>query len=425
MNVAGMDAKHVVVIGGGVVGIACALEMQDHGYRVTVLEPGVPGEGASWASCGSIAVSEVIPLSKPGMLARVPGWLLDPVGPLAMRPSALVSQIPWMLRFAANARPARIDAIAKEITSISALALDDTKSFLARLGLSNLVGSRPIIELYDTAEERAHERPYHDKRRALGFAIRDISGAEAHEMEPAIASDFACAAVMDDWRSIKDPKGFVAALHRAFVTRGGTVHPMAATGFDRQGARVTAVRDAAGQRVEADEVIVAAGMASRALAAGIGIRLRMEGVIGYQTSLTDPGVEVLHGLIYAKGGFGITPYESCLTVAGSIQCARPDAAPDWRRADTLVQKARRVLPGLQTESGKKRIGRRPLTPDTKPIIGRAQVVENVIFATGHGQLGITLAATTARFVSQIISTDRPNVDLTPFSPDRFKAGVFV
>ena len=156
MNVAGIDAKHIVVIGGGVVGIACALELQDHGHCVTVLEPGLPGEGASWASCGSIAVSEVVPLSKPGLLARVPGWLLDPVGPLAMRPSPLVSQIPWFVRFATNARPARIDAIAKEISSLSALALEDTKDLLVRLGLTELVGTRPIIELYDTAEERAH-----------------------------------------------------------------------------------------------------------------------------------------------------------------------------------------------------------------------------------------------------------------------------
>lgn len=423
MYAADQGGPHVVVIGGGVVGIACALELQEHGHRVTVLEPGVPGEGASWASCGSIAISEVVPLSKPGMLARVPGWLLNPAGPLAIRPSAMMSQIPWHARFAANARAERIKTISKEIATISALAMDDTLGLLTRLNLSNLIGTRPIIELYDTPEGLTHEQPYHDLRRALGFQIRNVSGGEAREIEPAIAADFACAAVMEDWRSITDPKRFVGALHDAFVARGGIVHPMKATGFDRAGGRVLAVRDTAGQRIAADEFVVAAGIASRLLAATIDVRLQMEGVIGYQNSLTAPGVDVRHGLIYAEGGFGITPYESGLAIAGSIEFARMDAAPNWRRADILARKAGRVLPGLQAAPCEKRIGRRPLTPDTKPIIGRARTVDNVVFATGHGQLGVTLAATTGRFVRQIIGGDAPNVDLTPFSPDRFKAGV--
>jgi D-amino-acid dehydrogenase len=99
-------------------------------------------------------------------------------------------------------------------------------------------------------------------------------------------------------------------------------------------------------------------------------------------------------MVYARGGFGITPYESGLAIVGSIEFAGLNATSNWNRADVLVEKARRVLPDLCTSNAKKRIGRRPLTPDTKPIIGRVSKLANVIIATGHGQLGLTLGATT-------------------------------
>jgi D-amino-acid dehydrogenase len=408
--------SRIVVIGGGIVGIACALELLDDGHAVTVLEPGTPGEGASWASCGSIAVSEVVPLSKPGTFARIPGWMLDPLGPLTLRPSSLLPILPWFARFAANARPARVEAIARELSVLGLAALDDTERLLARHGLKGLLGSRPVIELYDRREELAHERRFHDLRRSLGFVIDEISGAEAREMEPGIAGDFACATVFRDWRSVVDPKRLVAQMHRAFRERGGIVLPVGATTIVRDSGAVTGVRTAAGETLHADTIILAAGAASRDFARGLGAALPIEGVIGYQTSLTDPGIEVNHALVYAKGGFGITPYDSGLAVAGSIEFARIDAAPNWNRADVLVQKARRVLPGLRTERAERR---RPLTPDTKPVIGRLPTAREVICATGHGQLGVTLAATTAQHVRDLVAGRRPNVDLSPFAPDRF------
>lgn len=350
---------------------------------------------------------------------RAPKWLLDPMGPLTLRGSSLVGVLPWFMRFAGNSRMSRIKAISNDISVLTLRALADIETLLAQHGLSDLLRQTPVIELYDSEQDLAHERHFHKIRRRLGFRIDEISGREAKEMEPSIATDFACAAVFRDWRSVVDTKRFVVDLHKAFAARGGVVKPVGASAFLRDADRVAGVSTTSGEIIRGDQYVLAAGAWSKKLAEDIGIRIQLEGVIGYQTNLTDAGVDVEHGLIYAKGGFGITPYESGLAVAGSIEFAKLNAKPDWRRADILVEKARRVLPGLQTQSAERRYGRRPLTPDTKPIIGRSPQVGNMIFATGHGQLGLTLCATTGRLVKEIAGGRVPNIDMAAYRPDRF------
>ncbi len=410
---------HVLVIGGGVIGICCALELQNDGHTVTVIDRDAPGEGACSASCGLIAVSEVIPLSKPGTLMRAPGWLIDPTGPLTLRASSAVSLLPWFLRFVNNSRLSRIKAISSEISTLTRSALVDTQALLKRYKLGGLLRDQPVIELYDSDEDLDNERVFHDIRRDLGFRIEEITGHEAAEMEPSIAGDFARAAVFRDWRSIVDGKRFVIELHKVFTERGGLVERAEVSHLIQNGDIVMGVQTTEDRHFKADQIVLAAGAWSKKLAASIGIALQIEGVIGYQTIFESPDVEVNHALVYAAGGFGITPYESGLAIGGSIEFASLNAAPNWKRADALVEKAKRVLPGLCTDNARKYIGRRPLTPDTKPIIGRAANTQNVLIAAGHGQLGLTLGATSALLVADLVANRQPRIDLTAFRPNRF------
>ncbi|MCP5086125.1 MAG: FAD-binding oxidoreductase [Rhodobacteraceae bacterium] len=410
--------KQVVVIGGGVIGISCALAAQAEGHRVTVLEPGPVGEGASWASCGCIAVGEIVPLSQPGMLMKVPGWLLNPEAPLSLRPTALPGLLPWFARFTANARPSRMRAIAQDLAALTFSATADSKAQIADIGSPELLVERPVIKLFDGESDQATMGAAFDLARELGCTIDEISGREAHEMDAAIAPDFKYAALLRDWSFVTDPRRLVQDLHRAFVARGGQVQPAAAVGFERDGSRVTGVHPARGEVAHADEVVIAAGTHSKVLANMLGIPLHMEGVMGYSTSLCDAGVDLQHTVFYPKGGFGITPFDQELVVAGTVEFAGLNAAPKWNRADVLVKRARRVLPGLRTDMAERRMGRRPFTPDTRPIIGRTAKLSNVILATGHGQLGLTLGATTGRLVADIIADRKPRLDISAYSPDR-------
>jgi D-amino-acid dehydrogenase len=416
---AGEVDDRVVVIGGGVVGVCCALALQREGRKVVVVERHEPGMGTAIASCGFLAVSEVVPLSKPDVLRKAPGWLLDPKGPLTIRPGALPGLIPWFLRFMWNARPRRIEEISGQLAALTRDARQAYDALLRPLGLQDLIRSKPVILLYDHADELAAERASHDCRRRLGFDVEELSGAEATELEPAIAKDFAKAILFKDWRAVVDTYRFVTALTDAFVAGGGTFLRGEASGFLRDGERITGVELADGSPLQGQEFVVAAGAWSKVLAAQLGIKLMIQAVAGYQTLLADPGVTLEHPVIHGAGGFGMTPLESGLAVAGTIEFSGLGQAPDYRRARIIVEKAKRVLPGLKAEGGLERVGWRPLCPDTLPVIDRAPGAANLYFATGHGQLGLTLGATTGRLIANLVMGRRPDLDLAPYGATRF------
>ncbi len=411
--------KHIVVTGGGVVGMSCALSLLADGHRVTVVDPGPVGAGASWASCGCIAVGEIVPLSQPGMMMKVPGWLLDSEAPLSLRPSSALRLLPWFSRFTANSLPSRMRAIAADLAQLTFAATADFKAQLNEIGAPDLLIERPVLKLFDNSHDKATMGAAFDLARELGCTIEDISGLEAHEMEPAIADDFQHASILRDWSFVTDPVRLVQKLLEAFLQRGGQIKSAAATGFLREGRKITAVRCSDGQDVPADDVVIAAGIASKQLARDLGISLQMEGLVGYSTLLQDSGTCLKHTVFYPNGGFGLTPYDGALAVAGTIEFAGQNAAPNWKRADVLVKRAHRVLPGLRTDQRERRMGRRPFTPDTRPIIGRSRHIENAVFATGHGQLGLTLGASTGRVISSIVKGSEPHLDIKPFNPDRF------
>ncbi|MEM6987796.1 MAG: FAD-dependent oxidoreductase, partial [Pseudomonadota bacterium] len=311
----------VSVVGGGIVGLSCALSLLEDNHTVTVFEPGPIGEGASWASCGCIAVGEIIPLSQPGVLAKVPGWLLNPEGPLALRPATALQMLPWFLRFVGNARPARMRAIARDLAQLTFAATEDFRAQLAHYGIHDMLIDRPVIKVFDNDRDKASMQSAFALARELGCTIDEISGAEARDMEPALSPHFPHAAVLRDWRYVADCVRLVKALHDAFLVRGGAVVESAAVGFERTDEGIDAVRSRDGHRVVTDEVVLAAGHQSKALAATLGLTLPLEGLMGYWTGLADPGVSLQHTVFSLRGGFGITPYENEIAVAGTVEFA--------------------------------------------------------------------------------------------------------
>jgi len=419
MNNPPPSAQQAIVIGGGIVGVCCALYLQRDGHRVTLVDPAAPGDSTAKWSCGQMAVSEVIPLSKPGILMKIPGWLLDQKGPLALRPSALPGILPWFLRFLACARTSKINQIAQDMARLTQHVYDDYAPLLNACPDKTLLGDRPILEVFDSPAGLAHERPHLDLRKQLGFKSEELDGAAIADLEPALAGKFQHGLLFPDWRAVNDTEGFIAALTTSFIAQGGVRVRQAAVKIDHTHDRATGVTLADGTRLPAEQVVVAAGTGARAFFDTLGVNIPLAGIAGYQAVLPQPGVEIRHSVIYADGGFCFAPMTRGLQIGGTLEFAAPGAEPNFKRAEIIMEKARRVLPQLNTQGMQFGVGYRPFLPDTKPVIDRAPRLHNVVMAFGHGQLGLTLGATTGRLVADLVAQRTPAQDLNAFSARRF------
>ena len=419
MNNPHLSPQQAVVIGGGIVGVCCALYLQREGHQVTLVDPAAPGDSTAKWSCGQMAVSEVIPLSKPGILMKIPGWLLDQKGPLALRPSALPGILPWFMRFLACARPSKINEIAQDMARLTQHVYEDYTPLLDACPDKALLGDRPILEVFDSPAGLAHERPHLELRKQLGFKSEELDGAAIGDLEPALAGKFQHGLVFPDWRAVSDTEGFIAALTESFVRQGGIRLRQSAVKIDENHDRASGVTLADGTRLPADHVVVAAGTGARPFFDSLGVNIPLAGIAGYQAVLPKPGVEIRHSVIYADGGFCFAPMTRGLQIGGTIEFAAAGAEPNFKRAEIIMEKARRVLPQLNTQGMEFGVGYRPFLPDTKPVIDRSPRLNNVIMAFGHGQLGLTLGATTGRLVADLVAKRTPGQDLSPFSARRF------
>ncbi|MEX3693833.1 NAD(P)/FAD-dependent oxidoreductase [Paraburkholderia sp. BR14263] len=411
--------ESAVVIGGGIVGVCCALYLQRAGYAVTLIDPEAPGNSTAKWSCGQMAVSEVIPLSKPGVLMKVPGWLFDRKGPLSLRPSALPGIVPWFVRFLMCARHAKIVEIAQSMATLTHDVYADFAPLLDACDDKTLMGERPILEVFDDPSALAHEQPHLDLRESLGFKSQRLNAKEIGDLEPAFAGRFSHGLIFPDWRAVSDTMGFIAALTASFIAQGGRRIRTEADRIDESNGQATGVTLANGERIAARHVIVAAGTGARRFFRSLGIDVPLTGIAGYQAVVSDPGVEIRHSTIYADGGFCFTPMTRGLQIGGTIEFAGHGAKPDFRRADIILDKAKRVLPEMRTSQVEYGVGYRPFLPDTKPIIDRSRRLSNVFMAFGHGQLGLTLGATTGRLIADLVAGRPTKQDLAPFSAYRF------
>ncbi|UYG08999.1 NAD(P)/FAD-dependent oxidoreductase [Halomonas sp. M4R1S46] len=412
-------APSTVVIGGGIVGICCALYLQREGMHVTLVDPAEPGDSTAKWSCGQMAVSEIIPLSKPGIIKKVPGWILDQKGPLALRPAAVPKLMPWMLRFMANARRSRIDQIAEELATLTAKAYEDYQPLLEKCDDKELIGSTPTLEVFDSLSGLRDEQTYISLRQKLGYKVESLGEKEISDIEPSLAGKFSHGLLLSDWRTVKDTEGFMVALTRSFVDQGGVrVQDTVKEIQSRQGKAERIVLDG-GKELPADHVVVAAGNGSKAFFKTLGVKVPLMGIGGYQVVVRDPGIDLRHSTVYADGGFGFIPMSRGLQIGGTIEFAGENPEPNYDRAKIILDKAKRIFPSLNTADVEYGIGWRPFLPDTKPVIDKSPNLDNVYMAFGHGQLGLTLGATTARLITDMVQGRQSEQDLRPFRASRF------
>lgn len=409
----------IAVVGAGIIGTTIAYALQRRGLSVTLVDRDAPGRGASFGNMASIAVTEFMPASRPGVWAQMPKWLIDPEGPVRIRPASMPKLLPWFLRFLAASRPSKLRELEAAGAALCARVHEDLGALLADTGLSHMLSMEGCLSLYADEREFSADRAHIDILERYGLRHEILGGDAIRDLEPALTTKIAKAVLFPDNRSITDPYKLVVALAERFQALGGLIETGEVVGFVDGEGGVSALKLADGRQLAADRVVLAAGAFTGRLSKLLGEPIPLETERGYHTQIMVPGIAMRHSIIWPARAFMVTPTAGGIRVGGTVEMAGLDAPPDYRRARVLVKRAREALPDLKAEQTSEWMGHRPALPDTVPIIGPSATRKNVFYATGHGHLGLTYAATTGRLVADLLTGVTPPVDLRPYRVDRF------
>ena len=415
--------SHLVVIGGGIVGVSTAFHARLRGWDVTLLDPrGVAG-GASSGNAGILAVSECVPVGTPGTLRAVPRMLLARDGPLHIRPSYLPRMLPWLLQLLRASTPARVEALSKVLAGLLGEALQAHLELAGAAGVRHRIARSGWLKAFETVAGFAGARADIDLMRRRGVACETLDAQALADREPVLQDGFARAVFHPDCHHVGEPAAYVRAIGSHLVRMGVSVREEEARGFDLMSGRVTAVRTRAGP-VAADAIVLAAGAWSRDLALQLGCDVPLDTERGYHMVLDTSAcrARLRHPLYWADKAIVLSPMGEQLRVTSSVEFAGLHAAPAFDRVLRHLPAVQRILPGAELVPGSTWLGFRPSIPDSLPVIGAVPRLANAVLAFGHGHLGLTLGPITGKLACQLLDGGPTQVPLEAFSPLRFGTG---
>ena len=416
-----MTQPHATIIGAGIVGVSTAAFLQRAGYRVTIVDRLPPGEGCSFGNAGGLAFAEIMPNIHPRVFAKIPGWLLDPLGPLTIRWSYLPKALPWFMAAARNGMPDRVKSITAARADLGLRVISDFETLLKAAGHHDLMVYRETLRLFDTEKQFSSEAEERAIKKSHGFECQTFTGDEAREMEPAIAKHISHGAFHGGWYFVKNPERVAKSIAEHVVRDGGEIISDDVVKIEVDGASAKSLILESGRTIALDTLVVCAGAYSHLLAKQLGEKVLLEAERGYHMVLPNSGIKLSRSLTYARTPGAATPMDMGLRLAGTDEFAGLDAEPNYARADALWKIFKTLLPDLKAPDAAttRWMGRRPGTPDSLPVIGPSKRCSNVWYGFGHGHMGLTWGPSTGRLLSELMSGNRSNINLTPFRIDRF------
>lgn len=411
------EPGHIGVIGAGVVGVSTALYLQRDGHRVTIFDSGGPGEGTSYGNASIIAAGAVEPVAMPGIIWRVPGMLMDPLGPLSIRWRYLPKLLPWLTQFVLASRRWRVEAQSAALAALSHNSLGAWRTLTGAAGLDAMIVERGWLSVYrtDKSFEGAAEELQLLRRHGMDFEV--LKQEEIRQFEPTVGNQFRHAVWHKKHAHTVDNFGLVQKLAQHFVTQGGRIERGRVLDFAIGPNGPTHVVNTTGRHA-IDGVVVAAGAWSKSLAARLGHWVPLETERGYHVMLPHAGVTPRMAIHLGDHGFVATPLAGGLRFAGTVELGGLDLPPNWDRAEVLLKHGRRVFPGIDTSDRRYWMGFRPSVPDSVPVISSGGRYPNTWFGFGHGHLGLTYGAVTGKFIADLVAGRTPPIDMAPYRIDR-------
>ncbi|WP_299673844.1 FAD-binding oxidoreductase [uncultured Roseobacter sp.] len=409
----------IIIIGGGIVGVSTGIWLRRYGAKVILLDRSAPGQGTSFGNAGVLAACSMVPVTTPGLIPKAPAMLLNKDFPLFLRWGYLPKLAPWLMKYLSHANDRETRRIAQGLTPIVADTVEQHKALVQGTQAADWVTDSDYHFAYrDRAAFDADGYTW-ELRRAAGFVPQITEGAAVREVEPALSPAVGCLATMKDHGFIRDPGGYVAALARVFTDLGGEIRTAEVTDFDLSGGRVAAVCTTEGA-LPCDRVVLATGVWSKPLMQKLGLSVPLESERGYHIVFEGAVGGPQAPTMVTSGKFVATPMAAGLRCAGVVELGGLDTGPSKAPFALLRRQVRVAYPSLTHGREVEWMGHRPAPADSLPLIG--EIAETgVLSAFGHHHIGLTGGPKTGRLIAEMLTGQVPNMDLRPYTPNRFAA----
>ncbi len=409
----------VLIIGGGVIGVSAAYFLARSGVPVTLLEKQTIAAGSSWGNAGLIAPNHSIPIPGPGVLSRGLKWLLDVESPLYIRPRIDWELMQWLWRFRKFCNVQALDKAIPRLRDMQRASLDLFRELIEEESLhcdfqdtGGLVAFRTEQGLSAGIAEAEHLAHF-------GLKSTILDAAAIHAMEPSLHPEV-IGGIFHEEDAFLTPHKFVYGLAEAAEHFGATIVDKAEVrGFTTDGGRITMVHTSRGD-YRPEQVVLAAGAWSTSLARMMGIHIPMQAAKGYSITIPRPQPSPSRYIIFGERNAVVTPMGNVLRFAGTLELSGLHEGIHPRRVQAIRKAAHEYLdlPDNLPE-GDVWQGLRPVPPDGLPYIGRSKQVANLVIATGHAMLGLSMGPITGKLISELVQEIPTSLPLTGFEVDRF------
>lgn len=410
----------LLIIGGGPIGLNSAYYLLKSGRSVTLLDQAAIGVGNGAGNAGHIVPSHIIPLAAPGVIPTALKWMLAPQNsPFGLKLSLEPAYLRWLLQFAAACTAANVHQAIPPLKALGLLSARNYAALLAEEHFECAYREQGLLFLYQTAAGFAEGQHEAETLHEHGLPAEVLDQAAVHEREPA-ALESVLGGVHYTGDASLNPAEFLRLLTGRVRALGADLRPNTpVTGFESADGKITRVRTLH-EEFEPQQVVLAAGAWSPLVARTLGLKLPVQPARGYSLTMAAPSVRPRQALLLGERKVAVTPFNDQLRLTGRLEIGEMGRAPSPRWLAAIERAAREYIQMDETLTIQETwAGLRPTTPDGLPLLGFSPRHANLIVATGHAMLGLSLGPGTGQIVTELANGQQPAFDLRPLGPERF------
>ena len=409
----------VIVAGAGINGVSSAIWLQRAGHEVVLIDRNGPASGTSYGNAGVLAAGSIIPITTPGLLAKIPKMLFAPSAPLFVRWKYLPKVIPFLTQYLSHANLGHVKLYARVMSQLLYDTVKQHRELAEGTGAEKYITNDDYYFGYDTKAAFEADAFAWDIRKQNGLIFKVLGKKEFEKLDSVYKNIFEVVVANKNHGKISDPGAYIKKLASYFEVNGGVIVKSNVTGLIENGRSLLGLKTDDGD-ILSDHVVFTLGPWSGDIAKKLGLFIPFESERGYHIELINPSTMPKAPIMVASGKFVVTPMDGRIRLAGVVEFGGLDAYASKAPIELLKANAIKLFPGIKYDRIDEWLGHRPTTANSLPLIGRVNKYDNVLTGFGHQHVGLTGGAKTGRILAGLIDKQKPNIDLSEFDPNRYR-----